>query len=96
VQNIISRELDWVHSDLEITDFIICDPITRISEAEAPSVYEILSISKDPDSGKVALTMRYVKADPTIRYIYSGLSYDGLDYITDENDNVIKLIEVPA
>jgi len=96
VQNIISRKLDWIHSDIEITDFIICDPITRITTTEAPAIYEVLSVAKDPDKGEVTITMRYVKADPTINYVYSGLSYDGSDYITDENDNVIQLIEVPV
>jgi hypothetical protein len=92
VRNIITRKTSWQYSNIEMTDFVICDPVSRISQAETRGVYEVLSVSKDPNKGEVVFTMRYVTTDPTINCIYSALTDNTGAYVNDNNMSTILTI----
>lgn len=89
IQDIITRSTIWDHSDLEIMDFVLCSPTTRQSQADAKAVYEVLGIQKDFDNLKVTLTLRYIKADPTVYYTYDYLVDNNNLPIVDHNNDLI-------
>jgi len=60
VTDIVVRSTHWEHSDLTVTDFVICDPVTRLNQTEQKAVYEIIGIVKDPEKLSVTLTLRKV------------------------------------
>jgi hypothetical protein len=64
VSDVIARKVPWVHSDLEVTNFIIASPATRLNATESWGVYELLGVDKDIEKSEVKLTMRYVEAYP--------------------------------
>ena len=63
VQDIIKRTTHFEHRDLDIMDFIICDPVKRFSGMEHLGIYEIIGISKSLDNTPtVQLTLRFIKS----------------------------------
>jgi len=87
VQDIISRSISLQDNDIEIADFIICDPLARVNATETRAIYEVLGLEKDLESEVLKLTLRYVKADPTAAYVYGArVTTDG-DYRIDADGN---------
>lgn len=90
IEDIVERTTSIEHVDLEIMDFIICDPITRVSQDEVLAVYEVLGISFNPEDLTVTLTMRRVSSYtvPTPP-VYKVLINDSNDFIISSNGNTI-------
>lgn len=96
VQDIISRSIPLVNNDLEIADFVICDPLIRPLGTEARAIYEILGLEKDLEKEQIKLTLRYVKADPTAALTYGArITTDG-DYRIDADGNTRTYTEESA
>ena len=64
VPDVVSRSIKLNENtrSLEIMDFIICDPLTRVSQDTDYGVWEILGIVKDIDEMKINLTLRKIKS----------------------------------
>lgn len=92
VQDIVKRSVKFQHYDLEIMDFVICDPRCRVSGVEVPAIWEVIGIAKDLQNYVVQLTLRYIKSYTPVVTTYSALT-DGTDYITDESGNTIIIAE---
>jgi hypothetical protein len=61
IGEIVKRTTKTQNIDLELMDFIVASPTTRVGETEQLGVYEIIGITKNLTPSTVALTMRYVK-----------------------------------
>lgn len=61
IGEIVKRTTKTQNIDLEIMDFIIASPTTRVGETEQLGIWEIIGIAKNLSAATVALTMRYVK-----------------------------------
>ncbi len=61
VSEIVKRKVKTQHIDIEIMDFIIASPTTRVGATEQLGVWEIIGINKNLSQAEVELTMRYVK-----------------------------------
>ena len=83
VVDIISRDVSWLHSDLEMMDFIIGHPDKRVSETEVLKVFEILGIGKNIDTKRVSLKLREVVGVIPDIFIESTLVDDLGGLITD-------------
>lgn len=57
----VKRTTKTQNIDLELMDFIIASPATRVGETERLGIYEIIGIAKNLSAATVQLTMRYVK-----------------------------------
>lgn len=91
VQDIIERTTIWDHADIEICDFVIADPLSRISDDPTYSVYEVLATDKDAINSEVKLALRYVK-EYTAPYAYTYntravIEVTEYDRITTTSDN---------
>ena len=73
---VVEREVKFNHYDLEIMDFLICDPLTRIDEDPVWGVWEIIGINKNISEMTIGLTLRYIKAYTPIEYVYSYILYN--------------------
>ena len=62
VTDTVTRAVSFEFYELEIMDFITCDPKARRSEVGTPAIWEILGINKDLDLWTINLTLRYIKA----------------------------------
>lgn len=74
VSDIITRTTKWQHSNIEIADFVICDPVSRLSGTETLAVYEVMSAEKNVATLDCKFSFRYVLAytAPDIRIIDTG------------------------
>ncbi len=61
VQDIVKRNTGFQHIDLEIMDFIICDPRRRFSGQDRLGVWEVVGINKNFDDLSIQLSLRYIK-----------------------------------
>jgi len=61
IQDIVKIKVGFEFYDLEIMDFVICDPIRRRSGTEIKGIYEIIDISKDFNNYRIQLTLKYIK-----------------------------------
>jgi hypothetical protein len=61
IQDIVKIKVGFEFYDLEIMDFVICDPIRRRSGTEIKGVYEIIDINKDFNNFRIQLTLKYIK-----------------------------------
>ena len=91
---IVSRSVKLgEHYDLEIMDFIICDPQTRVSEDPVWGIWEVIGIIKNMNDMIIGLTSRYIKSYTPIEYEYSYITYGGVN-ITYNGDPIIYREEV--
>jgi len=94
VKDIITRSVKFetdseVFYDIEVMDFIICDPYYRVGGTPDYKVYEILNPKKIPDKYEIELTMRYVKADPRTSVTYDYIVDGDGDFLVDGEGNYI-------
>lgn len=61
VPEVVKRKVKTQHIDLEIMDFIIASPHTRVGQTEQLGVWEIIGITKNLTKAEIELTMRWVK-----------------------------------
>jgi hypothetical protein len=92
VQDVVKRSTKFQNYDLEIMDFVICDPRCRKTGTEVPAVWEVIGINKDLTNFEIQLTLQYIKTYTPVVTTYSALT-DGTDYITDESGNTIIIAE---
>jgi hypothetical protein len=92
VQDVVKRSTKFQNYDLEIMDFVICDPRCRVTGTEVPAVWEVIGINKDLTNFEIQLTLQYIKTYTPVVTTYSVLT-DGTDYITDESGNTITIAE---
>lgn len=92
VQDVVKRSTKFQNYDLEIMDFVICDPRCRVTGTEVPAVWEVIGINKDLTNFEVQLTLQYIKTYTPVVTTYSALT-DGTDFITDESGNTIIIAE---
>jgi hypothetical protein len=71
VSDIIKRTTKWQNSEIEASDFVICDPVSRLDEVETLAVYEVLSVDKNLATLDCTFSFRYVKeyVAPYVRII---------------------------
>jgi hypothetical protein len=62
IYDIVKRSVNFSFYELEIMDFVTCDPYARRSATENPAIWEVIGIDKNLDSWSIALTLRYIKA----------------------------------
>ena len=93
VQDIVTRTTKFQNYDLEIMDFIICDPRCRISDVEVPAVWEIIGISKDLMNYTIQLTLRYIKTYSTTVTSYSALIDENINYISIDDSYTVMIAE---
>jgi hypothetical protein len=89
VSDIIKRTTKWQNSEIEASDFVICDPVSRLDEDETLAVYEVLSVDKNLSTLDCTFSFRYVKeyVEPYVRII------DTHEYrATDTGDYRISVI----
>ena len=85
VQDVVKRSVKFQHYDLEIMDFIICDPRCRVTGTEVPAVWEVIGINKDLTNFEVQLTLQYIKSYTPVVTTYSARIESEGDYrITSE------------
>jgi hypothetical protein len=92
VQDVVKRSTKFQNYDLEIMDFVICDPRCRVTGTEVPAVWEVIGINKDLTNFEIQLILQYIKTYTPVVTTYSVLT-DGTDYITDESGNTITIAE---
>jgi len=91
IPNIVTRNIKF-DTDLEIMDFVICSPYTRLSQAPDYGVYEIIGIVKDLDKLENKLTLKYVKNyNLPVDTAFEILIDENGEYITDENGDTILM-----
>jgi len=61
IEDIVKIKVGFQFYELEIMDFVICDPVRRTSGIDVPAVYEIIEISKDFNNYEIQLTLKYIK-----------------------------------
>lgn len=94
VQDIITRKVRGYKNNYEPTDFILCDPITRDSQAENKSVYELMSVQRDISKGETVLDLRFVRESTETEFIYTSLLDNNNSPIKDNNNQDIITKEV--
>jgi len=95
VKDIISRSIKLVNNDLEIADFVLASPLTRVGATPTYAVYEILALEKDLENEKLKISMRYVKVDPTANLEYAArVTVDGDFRVTSDGDTRYTILEV--
>ena len=88
VQDIVKRNTGFQHIDLEIMDFIICDPRRRFSGQDRLGVWEVVGINKNLDDMSIQLSLRYIKTyTPTVT-AYSVRIDENDNYRVDGDGNV--------
>ena len=92
VQDVVKRSVPFTHFDLEIMDFVICDPRARVGATETPAIWEVIGINKNLTNYSIELTLQYIKTYTPVVTTYSALT-DGTDFITDESGNTIIIAE---
>lgn len=64
VQDIVERQVCWDKGyQIEITDFVWCDPYRRESGTENKAVYEVLGVQKNIEKLSVTLSVRFVRSN---------------------------------
>jgi hypothetical protein len=61
IPEVVKRKVKTQHIDIEIMDFIIASPHTRVGQTEQLGVWEIIGITKNLTKAEIELTMRWVK-----------------------------------
>lgn len=61
IPEIVKRKVKTQHIDIEIMDFIITSPHTRVGQTEQLGIWEIIGVTKNLTKAEVELTMRWVK-----------------------------------
>ena len=61
IYDIVKRSVNFSFYELEIMDFITCDPYARRTATEAPAIWEVIGIDKNLDNWDISLTLRYIK-----------------------------------
>ena len=89
IQSIIKRDTTTNHFDLEIMDFIIASPTSRVNEPDNWGIYEIIGIQKNAIDNKTTLTMRYVKDYTMPEYEVNMLVDDSGNYLIDDSGNYL-------
>jgi hypothetical protein len=85
VQDIVKRSTKFQNYDLEIMDFVICDPRCRVTGTEVPAVWEVIGINKDLTNFEIQLTLQYIKTYTPVVTTYSARVESEGDYrITSE------------
>jgi len=62
IYDIVKRSVNFSFYELEIMDFVTCDPYARRTATEAPAIWEVIGIDKNLDNWDISLTLRYIKA----------------------------------
>jgi len=89
VEDIVKRSTKWQNSDLEIMDFVICDPTRRYSKTDTLAIYEVVGIEKSFANMTVKFSLRYVKAYTPVVTAYYSIVDESANYIVDENGNTL-------
>ena len=89
VADIIRRSVTWENRTIELCDFIACDPVSRVSEAETKKVYEVIGIEKNIDNLTLNLELRYVRDYIVPELEYSILVFEDLN-MDDEHELVTE------
>jgi hypothetical protein len=85
VQDVVKRSTKFQNYDLEIMDFVICDPRCRVTGTEVPAVWEVIGINKDLTNFEIQLTLQYIKTYTPVVTTYSARVESEGDYrITSE------------
>lgn len=92
VQDVVKRSVPFTHYDLEIMDFVICDPRARVGATETPAIWEVIGINKNLTNYSIELTLQYIKTYTPVVTTYSAF-FDGTDYITDESGTTLTIAE---
>jgi len=91
VGDIITRSIPYC-TDVEIMDFIVCAPTSRLLETPVYGKYEVIGITKNFDTFEIALTMRYIEPyTMPIDTVYSILIDESVNKIIDESGNYILM-----
>lgn len=61
ITEIVKRKLKTQHIDMEIMDFVIGSPHTRVGQTEELGVWEVLGVNKNLSSADIEGTFRYVR-----------------------------------
>lgn len=96
IKDIITRSASWsAASTLEITDFIIASPHTRLGATQDWGIYEVLGVEKDIEKMKVKLTMVRVKDYTAVEYRYKYRVIDSGAYriTSDGKRRVIREVK---
>jgi hypothetical protein len=91
IQDVVKRQVSWDFRTIELCDFIICDPVARVSHTEDKNIYEVIGIEKNLESLTVNLTLRYVKDYDPVLFIYSVLIDEFGALCVDNNNNTTIL-----
>lgn len=94
VRDIITRSVKFkTDSDdfttLEIMDFIICAPESRVNDIPVYALYEVLGLEKNFSTFELKITMRYVGPDPRTSVTYDLIIDDDDNFLTDIDGNFI-------
>lgn len=85
IEDIVKIKVGFQYYDLEIMDFVICDPRRRRSGTDTLAVWEIIEISKDFNDYKIQLTLKYIKPYTAASVAYSVLVDESGVFIADES-----------
>jgi hypothetical protein len=78
IEDIVKIKVGFQFYDLEIMDFVICDPIRRVSGIDDLKVWEIIDISKDFNNYEIQLTLKYISDYvPTVTMYDVRVTSDG-------------------
>jgi len=80
IEDIVKIKVGFQFYDLEIMDFVICDPRRRRSEIEDKAIWEIIEISKDFNNYTIQLTLKYISIYTPVVTLYSTRITDDGDY----------------
>ena len=80
IQDIVKIKVGFEFYDLEIMDFVICDPIRRRSGTEIKAIYEIIDINKDFNNYRIQLTLKYIKTYTPVVTQYDVRATSAGDY----------------
>ncbi|MBN2401013.1 MAG: hypothetical protein JXN64_01310 [Spirochaetes bacterium] len=85
IPEVVKRKVKTQHIDIEIMDFIIASPHTRVGQTEQPGVWEIIGITKNLTKAEIELTMRWVKTyiEPEVLDYQQGILW-GLKIFGDK------------
>lgn len=93
IQDVVKRTVKFQHYDLEIMDFVICDPRRRTLGTDTKAIWEIIGISKDLMNFTVQLTLRYIKTYTPVVTNYSVLIDDAGDFIITNDNYTLTIAE---
>jgi len=80
IEDIVKIKVGFQFYDLEIMDFVICDPRRRISGIEHKAVWEVIELSKDFNNYQIQLSLKYVKQYIPVVTLYSTRITDDGEY----------------